>query len=312
VLVTGGTGQIGSAVAAALVARGDEVRCLVRDPSRAELLEGLDAERAVGDVTDPDSLARAAAGVEAVVHAAGVVSYHRRDAAAQRAVNVGGARNVLEAARRAGARRLLLTSSIATLGWVEGEGEGDEGLAYSWAGQGIAYFDTKYEAEALWLAAEGVEALAVNPGIVIGPRDRARNGGRIVRDLVAGRMRAAPPGATTMATLADVVDGHLAALDRGAPGERYVLGGHTGSWLTLCGRIAAGLGVAPPRRALPPWALWLAAGVGVVTPSFVRIATRNRRYASDKAAAALGYSPRPLEGAARACRDWYAERGELD
>ena len=216
-LVTGATGQIGGAVARALAARGDEVRCLVRDPDRAAHLAPL--ELVAGDITDPSSLASAVAGREAILHLAGFVSFHKRDRSLQERINVDGTRHLADAAADAGVGRFLLTSSIAALGWVSGDGEGDENTTYNWHDDDIAYFDTKKAAQEAVLGHRGFEGLAVNPGMVLGEGDVNRNGGQMLEQLHEGRLPGFPVGQTTVATLDDVVAGHLAALDRGRAGQ---------------------------------------------------------------------------------------------
>lgn len=321
VLVTGVTGQIGSAIAEALSARGDQVKGLVRDPQKLGVLSPGALEVTPGDVTNTESLRRAVDGVDVVVHAAGVVSYwHRRDGEQLR-VNVEGTRNVLAAAREAGVRRLLLTSSIATLGWLPPGEIGDETTEFNWHGLGATYMETKREAEALVLAETGLETLAVNPGITLGAGDLRRNGGRILFQVYAG-VPGVPPGFTTVASLQDVVEGHLAAVDRGRSGERYILGGHALSYVELFAKIAAVLGKPAPARVLPRrvlrgYARFQVAAASLrrrepqMTPLLVEISSRNRRYHSSKAMRELGYAPRPLETGIEACARWYRDQGLL-
>lgn len=313
VLVTGATGQIGGAVARALAARGDEVRCLVRDPDHAAHLAPL--ELIAGDITDPSSLGPAVADREAVLHLAGFVSFHKKDRALQERVNVDGTRHLLDAAAEAGVGRFLLTSSIAALGWVTGDGEGDETTPYNWQDDEIAYFDTKRAAQEAVLAHRRVEGLAVCPGMVLGEGDVNRNGGQMLEQLHEGRLPGFPVGQTTVATLIDVVEGHLAALDRGRVGQTYVLGGTTLPFSELTARLAAVVGVPAPTRALPPWLMHLVSGAQAlgaavggapqrITPALVKITSRNRKYSSAKAITELGYAPQALEAGAEACWRW--------
>ena len=319
VLVTGATGQIGAALAHALLQRGDRVRCLARDPERARRILGAGPELAAGDLGDADSLRTALAGMEAVCHLAGLASYWPARAAEMRAANVHGTARVLDACAGAGVATLLYTSSIATLGWVPADELGDETTPYNWHRLGIAYFDTKYEAERMVLADPRVAAVAVNPGLVFGAGDRHGNAVRFLREVAAG-VPGFPPGATTAAVLADVVAGHLAALDRGRPGERYILGGSPLSFRELFAAIAGVVGVAAPRRRLAPWMLTamglMHTGLGrlsgreprVSLPT-CRILTRNRRYHSAKAVAELNYPVSPLADGLRACWEWYLDSG---
>ncbi|MCB9744305.1 MAG: SDR family oxidoreductase [Alphaproteobacteria bacterium] len=323
ILVTGGTGQLGSALVRALLARGDRPRCLVRDPHRVGLLEGLDVERVAGDVTQPGSLDLAMKGVDRVFHLAGLVSYDRADDAQQWHVNVEGTRYVLDAAARAGVRRLVLTSSIAVLGYVEDpEGIGDEETPFNWGEGAPTYFKTKREAERIALGDARLECVAVNPGITFGSHDVHRHAGQVFFQLAQGILPASPPGKTTVSNLGDVIAGHLAAMERGRPGERYVLGGHLLSFYALHTRIAGMMGVRGPSRALPAWQIkaiaqvepWLARMQGRpprITPPLARMSCANRRYRSDKAEAELGYRPAPLEQGLRECLDWYVSSGQL-
>lgn len=318
--MTGATGQIGSQVARALVARGDRVSCLVRDRERLKVLEPAGLDLIEGDVTEPHSLDLR--GHDAVVHCAGVVSYRASELDWQRSVNVGGTQNVLDAAARAGCKRLLLTSSIAALGWVEGDALGDERTPFNWGGQGLGYQETKREAQERVLAEDRLEALAVNPGIVFGSHDINRNGGRILFMLRAGQP-GAPSGRTTAVTLDDVVRGHLAALDRGRAGESYVLAGFTGSFVELYAEVGQVIGVLPPTRVLPDslvlaggWLQQLKAtltgGEPSLTPALARVSCRNRTYSAAKAERELGFRASPLRDGIRACLEWYRERGLIE
>ena len=319
VLVTGATGQIGAALAHALVQRGDRVRCLVRDPERARRILGAEVELAAGDLGVAATLPAALRGVEAVCHLAGRASYWPARAAEMRAVNVHGTARLLDACAGAGVATLLYTSSIATLGSVPGAELGDETTPYDWHRLGIAYFDTKYEAERMVLGDPRVAAVVVNPGLVFGAGDLNGNALRLVREVAAG-VPGYPPGGTTAAILADVVSGHLAALDRGRAGQRYILGGHPLSFQELFAAIAEVVGVAAPRRRLAPWLLGMMAlahtGVSHLSgreprlslPT-CRILTRNRRYRSAKAVAELGYAVSPLATGLRACWEWHLDRG---
>ena len=319
VFVTGGTGQLGSEVVRQLVSRGDHVVALVRDNGRARLLDGVDCERIEGDVTRPETLK--VSGCEAVFHLAGVVSYWQRGRARMDRVNVEGTRAGLEAAAAAGVARFGLTSSIAALGHVEGDGEGDEDTAFNWERFNLGYQETKRASEALVLAETRMETVSVLPGIVFGARDVHQNGGRMLLQVAQG-IPGVPCGATTAANLTDVAAGHLLALDRGRPGRRYVLGGTTATFSALFAKVAKVLEAEAPTRIFGEGVL-LANGLlselaGLVTgkePAFTRqlarVSTRNRRYSSDRAVQELGYAPGPLEIGIEACREWYRAEGIL-
>ncbi|HJN74916.1 MAG TPA: NAD(P)H-binding protein [Myxococcota bacterium] len=316
ILVTGATGQIGSRVAKALAER-EEVRCLVRDPQRLGALD-FEVEVVPGDVTDEHSLGAAVAGCRAVVHCAGVVSYWQRKAAWQEAVNVGGTKKLLDAAAAAGVERFLLTSSIAALGYVEGDGLGDETTPFNLAD--VPYCATKRAAQDLVLAETRLEGFAVNPGITFGSHDLHVNAGRMCLQVHAGGPPGVPPGATTVSVLEDVVAGHLAALDRAEPGNAYVLGGATPSFVELFQAVGEVVGKPAPTRVAPEWLMraygaCLLVGAAFsgkeppLTPALARVSARNRRYLSAKARRELGYEPRSLSDGISACWRWYLEQG---
>ena len=232
-LVTGGSGVVGRAVVRQLAAAGREVRGLARSEEAAAVLAGLGAAPAAGDILDPDSLARAAAGCEAVYHIAGRVSFCPKDPARLYEVNVEGTRNVVRAARRAGARRLVYTSSVAALG----EKPGTVGSESNRGGHHLScYGRSKHLGEQTAFAeAEDMEVVAVNPSSVQGGGRSAGSGGLLLR-AVNGRLRVMVDAPISMVDVEDCARGHLAAEQRGIPGQCYVLSG-----FTITARSAAAL-----------------------------------------------------------------------
>lgn len=246
VLVTGATGKIGGAVARQLASRGDEVVALVRDPSRArEALPGL--ELAVGDVTDPASLRDACRAVEGVFNCMGLYEQWLADAEAFDRVNAEGARNVVGAAREAGARRVVHTSTFDVF-HAETGGTVREDLLADYP-KGTAYERSKQRAEELVLAeAEaGIEVVICNPAGLYGPGTPGAID-EMLRDALRKRLPALPPGGLTLAYVDDVAAGHLAAFDKGTPGERYILadGYATGREIVAEAVRLAGRGRVPP------------------------------------------------------------------
>lgn len=319
VLLTGGTGMIGSNLAHGLVEAGHELRCMVMAGDPGLLLEGLACERITGDLTDPESLARAVSGVEAVVHTAGVVTYWNPRASLLWKVNVEGTRAMIDAAARGGVRRFLHTSSIAALGFVEGDGLGDEETPYNWGDLGMHYCDAKRQSERLVLADDRLETVAVNPGIVFGERDLRVSASRMLVQSRRGGPPLAPPGHTTVCTARDMVAGHVAALDRGRDGERYVLGGHTLSFLELFQRIAPVVGGKAPTRTasagvlvgfglLKEWGGRLTGKEPDFTRQLAHMSSRNRQYSSTKAVRELGFEVSPLEPCLERTWAWLRDR----
>jgi dihydroflavonol-4-reductase len=222
VLVTGATGKVGQAVARALLARGDEVGALVRDPASAKLPDGVKPYR--GDVRDTESLVEAVHGCEIVFNAMGLPEQWLADDATFHEVNARGSENVARAARAAGVRRLVHTSTIDVFHAPRGARFDESELAtYP---KGTAYERSKQEAERLVLeAGGGMEVVMVNPAGVYGPGPpgSASMEEDFFRPLVRKRLPAVPPGGMGVCFTEGVAAGHLLAADRGRPGERYIL-----------------------------------------------------------------------------------------
>jgi dihydroflavonol-4-reductase len=318
VLLTGASGFIGAQISAELVRAGAEVRAFCRSapPAGAFVSDWVD-----GDVTDLEAVRRAVAGCEAVVHTAARYSYRRTESALMEAVNVGGTQNVVEAVVRAGVGRLLVTSSSATCGPVQGRPATELDGPPKWELQ-VPYKRTKFAAERLALAAagDGLEVVCVNPTTVVGPGDdQPTPSGKMVGDLVAGRIRAYLRGAgINVVAVQDVARGHVLALERGRSGERYILGGED---LWLRDAFALGLesvGRRPPRLAVP-WRM--AYGAALVANATTRAVGREPRllvldevrlarlplfFSSEKAHSELGYHPGPAADALKAAARWFA------
>lgn len=228
VLLTGATGQVGNAVARRLHDRGDEVVALVRNPVRARGLLPDGISLAQGDVTDPGSLRLAAAGAEAAVNCMGVFEQWAAEPDLFNRVNAGGARNVVTAAREAGARRVVHTSTFDVFHADRGGTVSEAHLAgYE---KGTSYERSKQLAERLVLEEAGtdggIEVVLVNPAGIIGPGAWAEAGlNASIADALRGRLPLCPPGGMSLTWVDDAADAHVAALDRGRPGERYIVAG---------------------------------------------------------------------------------------
>ncbi len=254
-LVTGASGFVGANIVAALNQAGWQARALLRRTSSRAALDGLAYEPVIGDVTDPKSLIAAMQGCDAVFHAAGVVAdYWSQDATLTYRVNVDGTRNVVEAALAADAPpRLVFTSSQAALGFGKGQTAIDETHLFNLAPAVYPYGHSKHLAEQVVLGAvrRGLHAVIVNPSIVLGPRDVTLYNSRVILEVQAGRLPLVPPGGINVVDALDVARGHLLALERGRPGERYLLAGHNIPLLSLARQIADVLGVRAPAGVIP-------------------------------------------------------------
>jgi dihydroflavonol-4-reductase len=256
---------------------------------------GAEIDDAFVDLLDPAGLERAMRGCEAVVHVAALYSYDAKDAAALARVNIEGTKNVLAAAARAGVRRIVHTSTCATCGPVSGRQATEEDGPPDWE-LAVPYKRTKLEAERLALAAG---AVVVNPTTPVGDGDlRPTPTGAMIRAVARGRYRAyVPTTGLNVVDVRDVAHGHALALERGRPGERYLLGG-TDMWLgdlfALVARIA---GRPRPWIRVPYGAVRAAAALGLVNKQEALLARTAAFFSWAKAEAELGYRPGPVEPA---------------
>lgn len=316
-LVTGASGMLGARLARLLLARGAHVRVSYRPGDRLDGLADLDVEHRPVELPGGDGLEAAMEGVEVAFHVAALVSFDLRRYAEQMRVNVEGTRRVLEAARTAGVRRFVLTSTVNTLGVPPPGTLGDERTPFDWAPYRLGYMDSKKAAEDLVLQAarEGFPAVCVLPGTMFGPGDINENAASYIRLVDRSPVVLALPGGTTVCHVDDVAEGHLLAADGGRIGERYVLGGEPMSYRDLFRRIARALGRSARVVTLPPALL---RGLGVLADrgraihlplpfsrGLARAAASRLYYASDKAERELGWRSRPAEAAILDAVTWY-------
>lgn len=319
ILVTGASGFLGRVLLPDLIARGDRVRVLERTPSDA--FDGLDVERCVGDVTEPDSLVAACQGVARVIHMAGLVSHLERDRQRLMAVNVAGTEHVLAAARAAGVGRVLHVSSIAAVGTTdEPERPLDEDSPYSATAASFPYALSKRlgEQAALAAAAAGQDVVIANPGHVLGAGDVNAISTFHVKKILSGELRMTLTGGITYVDVRDVVQGIQQVLAQGQSGRRYILAtpdGHL-SHRELSRRVLALAGIKRRTVHLPgaptAFAAKLAAKVRIPLPVAADELDAGRYYwyaQSDRAIAELGYAPQPIDRAIKATIDWYRARG---
>ena len=323
ILVTGASGFIGSCLCRALCRQGHEVIALHRPTSLLAGLEGIPVQHRLGDMLDPSSLDAALPGVEVVFHTAAPMR-PGRDPMATIDVHIRGTRNVLEAARRAGVRRLVHTSSVAALGVPDDTPSDspetspliDERHSWNYLPERWPYAFGKHasELEVRRAVEAGLEAVIVNPSAVFGAGDWYRTR----RSLVAYAARGAPipilPGGVNAVHIDDVIDGHLAALERGRPGERYILGGENLTLETMLRITAEVVGRRPSALRLPLRAVPLLRAMLEplrtrlrlpIEPSLLWLAGYYFFYDTHKAQAELGLpAPRPYRLAAEETYAW--------
>ncbi len=321
-LVTGATGLVGNNVVRQLVSRGQSVRVLIR--SRGETVErafaGLPVDRRHGDLDDAAGLEAAVDGAAVVVHAAALVHCGWRHLDEMRAVNVEGTRRVAQAARRAGAR-LIHVSSVDAIGLRPDGRPADEETLPGGMPE-CPYVVTKREAEAAVLdeVARGLDAVIVNPVYMVGPWDWKPSSGRMLLEIGAGKGLFAPPGGNDFVDVRDVAAGIMAAIERGRTGRRYILGGHALSYLDAWRVFARVTGRMQPLGMAPVAAVRLAGWVGDTVSLFTRrerpvnsaataMSMLPHNFSSRRAETELGYSYRPFESTVQDAWEWFVDRG---
>ena len=324
-LVTGATGFVGAAVARALLGGQWQVRVLARRGSDRRNLQNLNVEVCEGDLGDSSSLEHAAQGCDGLFHVAADYRLGAPDPAELYRVNVEGTRKVLSAAYRAGIRRIVYTSSVATIGIPADGTPGDERSESSLAKMIGHYKRSKYLAEEVVrdAARGGLSVVIVSPSTPVGPGDvKPTPTGQLVLDAAAGKMPAYVDTGLNIVHVDDVAAGHLLAYERGTPGERYILGGQDLSLREILEMIARLEGRKPPRIRLPyglvlPIA-YVAEGFarltgrsGRITLEGVRMSRKKMFFSSAKAARELGYRWRPPVQAFEDAIRWFRDNGLL-
>jgi dihydroflavonol-4-reductase len=264
VLVTGGNGFIGSVVVGVLTSRGYEVRCLLRDGSRTDRIDRYPIERARGDVRDGASVLAAMRGCDAVAHLAGLSSWKDIRSPLLSAVVVGGTANVIDAATALGGLRTVFVSSSVTIGGSRQPAVHDERGVGSVDLCAYPYVQSKRAAEALCAkaAAKGVPVVIVNPAEVYGPNDTSLVTAGTLVGFARSPVVLVPRGGTSIVHVDDVAAGVVAALEKGRPGERYILAGENLTIRQLAGLTLRILGRKTPIWRVPNALLRLAAKMG--------------------------------------------------
>jgi dihydroflavonol-4-reductase len=314
-LVTGASGFVGWHVARTLIERGFKVRALCRPTSK---LRELDAERVQGDLRDPQSLDRAVAGCSVVFHVAADYRLWTRNPEELYESNVNGTKNLLEAAFKAGADRVVYTSTVGCIGMPQ-DHDGDEDSAVSIDDMTGHYKRSKWLAErvALEKASAGFPVVIVNPTAPVGDHDwKPTPTGKILVDFLRDRLPAFVDTGLNLVDVRDVAAGHVLAAEHGAPGERYILGGENVSFQEILNRLGAIAHKPAPRTRIPyPIAL----AVGVVSTTWanltgrepvaplegVRMARKKMFVSPAKAIRELSFHPQPVDGALRRALAWF-------
>jgi dihydroflavonol-4-reductase len=322
--LTGATGFLGSHVARALAEQGADLRLLVRASSNTKNIDDINADRVTGDLRDPASLERGTAGCDVIFHVAADYRLWVRDSDEMYCSNVEGTRAIFEAARKNKVRRVVYTSSVATMGFTSNGQPADENSPVSVENMIGPYKRSKFMAEqvAIEAARSGIDVVIVNPTTPVGERDiKPTPTGRIVVDFLKKRFPAYVDTGLNLVDATECARGHIAALEKGRTGERYILGGENLTLKQILDKLAAITGLPSPKIRVP-YVLALATGVvdelvtGRIrghepraTIDAVRMGRKKMFVTSAKAERELGWKCVPVDDSLRRAVDWFRSNG---
>jgi dihydroflavonol-4-reductase len=318
--VTGATGFLGSHVARMLGEQGADLRLLVRPTSNLKNLEGLNAETAVGDLRDTASVEKAMQGCEVVFHVAADYRLWLKDPDEMYRSNVEGTRAILAAAHKNNVRCVVYTSSVATMGFTGNGRPANEDSPVSLADMIGHYMRSKFMAEQVALEAgcNGMRVITVNPTTPIGEQDiKPTPTGRIVVDFLKRKFPAYVETGLNLVDVRECALGHIAALEKGRSGERYILGGENLTLKQILDKLGAISGLPSPTVKLP---YFVAYAAGLVDENFsgrlmgrepratvetVRMGKKKMWASSAKAERELGWKTVPADDALRRAVEWF-------
>jgi len=324
VFVTGATGFVGSHVARLLADQGADLRLLTRKTSRTDLIDPIRHERVVGDLADAASLARGMEGCEFCFHVAADYRLWTRDSSEMYSANVDGTRNIIRAAQQAGVRRVVYTSSVATMGFGYDGTPCDEQSPVALADMIGHYKRSKFLAEqvAIEAAKQGANVVLVNPTAPVGEQDiKPTPTGRIVLDFLKHGFPAYVETGLNLVDVREVARGHVAAMEKAKPAERYILGGENLTLKQVLDKLSAITGIASPKVKLPYGVALVSAVCDTaftgmllrreprVTIDAVRMGRKKMWASSAKAERDLGWRIASVDDALRRACEWFVQHG---
>jgi len=325
--VTGATGFVGAAVARVLESQGHRLRLLARPGNNRQNLNDLkDYEIVEGDLTRPETYADKLNGCDYLFHVAADYRIWVPDEAAMNRINVEGTESLMRATLKAGVKKIVYTSSVATIGIPKNGTPGTEATPVALNDMVGVYKRSKFNAEQTvrnLIANEKLPAVIVHPSTPIGPRDvKPTPTGRIVIEAAAGRMPAYVDTGLNIVHVDDVAQGHLLALEKGVCGENYILGGEDMSLADLLALIASLTGGKAPKIKIPRAPLFPLAYAAEFVAAFtkqepfitvdgLKMSKKMMFFSSDKAKRDLGYAPRPAREALSDAIAWFKQNGRL-
>ena len=327
VFITGATGFVGSHVARALADQGADLRLLVRSTSRMDNIADLQADRVTGDLREPESLKKSMSGCEFVFHVAADYRLWVRDPDEMYRANVEGTRAIISAAQETRVRRVIYTSSVATMGFTKEGHVADENSPVSLSDMVGHYKRSKFMAEQVALEAgkSGANVVVVNPTTPIGEMDiKPTPTGRIIVDFLNRKFPAYVDTGLNLADANEVARGHLLAMEKAVPGERYILGGEDLTLKQILDKLSALTGLPSPTMRVPHA---VAMGFAVfdqfitgtlrgkeprATVDAVKMGRKKMFASSAKAQRELGYQVLPVQDALRRAINWFQTHGYVE
>ena len=324
IFLTGATGFVGHHVAKALASEGADLRLLVRKSSKLSNLEGIAGDTVVGDLAKPDSYAPALHGCDAVLHVAADYRLWIRDPDAMYRANVDGTRDLLKLAREAGVRRVVYTSSVATMAFRKDGIVVNEDTPVTINDMVGHYKRSKFLAEqqAMAAAQDGQQVMILNPTTPIGPNDaKPTPTGRIFVDFLNRKFPAYVDTGLNLVDVAEVARTHVAALTVGKPGRRYILGGENLTLKQILDKMSAITGIPSPTTKIPfaiaaTYAFFEEMITGRIrgkepraTLEEVRMGRKKMFASSARAQQELGFRIVPVYPPMRAAIEWFRANG---
>jgi len=325
ILVTGGSGYIGSAVVRELVTGKDKVKVLVRKTDDLCNIEGLGLELVYGDITDFHSIKEALKGCDRVFHLAAIYAIWLPDPKMMYWVNVQGTKNVLEACLQKKIKKVVYTSSVAALGAHGKERPADESAQFNLWHTKDHYYLSKFRAEqaALDYSRRGLPVVIVNPTNPCGPRDMMPTpNGQLIINIINGKLPGYVDGGINVSDIDDTAKGHVLAMEKGKPGGKYVLGNTNVSVKEYFDMIAQVGGGKSPSIKIPR-AVAVVSGYlyqllaeitrkpPVTTAAWVRVGSEYSFWDSSKAVEKLGMPQTPIRESIKNAIDWFRDNGYL-
>ncbi len=302
IFIAGATGHLGANLAKQLMADGHDLNILFRKNSDHPFLHNLSFNKIMGEISRVESLSLGMKNCDYVFHVAGLVSYSKGDNQRLFEINVAGTKNVMEAAVKQKVKKVVITGSTAAVGISTQDELLTEEHEFDMQYKSIGYMWTKKQAEELALGyKDKLEVTVVSPATFYGAGDIKMNTGNLIKAIKNHKIPFAPRGGNSVVSVADVVKGHILALEKGENGTRYILSQENLTHLELMNKIAGVLNVRRIKAIMPKALLPLSYGMAYLaeniwhnknlTPQVIMFSSKNRYFSSRRAKAELGWIP---------------------